>query len=297
MKYSHATGIRLMIQAAAAFSLMAVCVKTASRSLPSMEIVFFRSILGCALTLACLRIKRESAFGSHRWQLVLRGTCGFLALAFFFYALAHMPLGTGVLLNYTSPVFVLLLSPLFLKEKIPFWLMSLALLCFGGLVLLTEAAVDIREPYFACAMLSSFFAAVSYMTIRTIRGRESAFTIMFYFTLISTLGSFALSAGTFRWPDSMSLWLILLGAGVWAFAGQYWLTLAIHHAPASLVSPFAYVTPVLSYLYGLVFWGETLSAREFLGVVLIITGGCLISYFSGKQQKAFVVAPAEEESI
>jgi len=296
MTSSYLTGIRLMIQAAVAFSLMAVCVKTASRDLPSIEIVFFRSIIGFLLTLFFIRINKVPYFGTQKKQMIIRGVCGFFALHFFFYSLANLPLGTAVLLNYTSPFFVLLLSPVILKEKVPAWLFSLVILCFAGLWLLTTGEIDYRSKYFAAALASSAFAAVSYITIRAVKGKESPFTIMFYFTLISSVASAFFTVPVYQHPSPQG-WITLVGAGLWAFAGQYFLTHAIHHAPPSLVSPFSYLTPVLAYFYGLIFWDETLSARGFCGVLLIIFGGCLISYFSGKMHRQSIMAPPEEESV
>lgn len=295
MDRNHLSGIRLMIQAAFAFSLMALCVKAASGSVPSIEIVFFRSVIGGILTLFFIRLKKVSLFGKRKKEMILRGFCGFFALSCFFYALSHLPLGTAVLLNYTSPFFVLMLSPSILKEKVPLWLFGMVLICFSGLALLMEAGIEPYSLPFAAGILSSIFAAVAYVTIRTIRGREAPLTIIFYFTLISTFGSVVFMIPVFRWPDTMA-WLAILGAGLWAFAGQYWMTLAIHKAPASLVSPFSYLTPLLSYFYGLLFWGEKLTARSLTGVFIIITGGCLISYFGGMRPRSPAIAPHQEES-
>ena len=126
------------------------------------------------------------------------------------------------------------------------------------------------------AVLSGLFAAVAVMSIRTIRHQESPLTIIFYFTGISTLGSlFYLPLG-FRWPGMREgIALAVVAAG--SFYGQLWMTIAYRRAPASLVSPFAYLTPLLSFSYGLVFWKERFTSLNFLGACLIILGGASIS--------------------
>lgn len=278
----HLDGIRLMIQAAAALSLMALCVKSISKEIPSIEIVFFRSLFGLLLICALIRRKKVSFLGKHRFQLCLRGISGFLALAAFFYTIPRLPLGTAVLLNYTAPLFVVLLSRIFLKEKTTLLTFFLTLISFGGIYLLLkgQSAIDMRVGFIG--LLSAMLAATAYVTIRSIKHHESPLTIIFYFTGISTLGAGAWMLPGFVMPQGIDR-LYILGTGISAFLGQLWLTIALRRAPAPLVAPFSYLAPMLSFIYGVIFWQENLTFISVIGVCLIISGGSLISYFrSGK---------------
>ena len=106
-----------MILAALAFSAMAAGVKFCRR-LPPLEIVFFRSVFGVAVMLIYMPIKRASFAGSSRLSLLIRGAAGTLAVCLHFFALIRLPLGTGVLLNCTAPIFVVVLAAIFLREKV-----------------------------------------------------------------------------------------------------------------------------------------------------------------------------------
>ena len=275
---SYVSGIRLMIQASFFFSLMALCVKAVSRSLPSNEIVFFRSLLGLLMILPLMKAKKVSFWGRHRGKLFLRGIAGYLALALFFHTIGRLPLGTAVLLNYTSPLFTVLLSYLLLKEKMNMKLIALIALTFTGVYLLVNGSLPHWDTAILTGLLSAFFAAAAYVTIRAIRHRESPLTVIFYFTGVSTVCSAALAVPHFRWPGAVD-WLYLLGIGFFAFWAQIWMTIALRRAPASLLSPFSYLTPLLSFIYGLLFWHETLNARTLCGALLIIAGGTLISHY------------------
>ena len=123
------------------------------------------------------------------------------------------------------------------------------------------------------------------MLIRAIHKRESPFTVIFYFTVVSTVGSaFYLPFG-FSWPSGLE-WLLLTGVGVGSFFGQLFFTMALQNAPASLVSPFSYLVPLLSFMSGLIFLGERFTLFPALGAFLIIFSGCLISYAEAKRKRS-----------
>lgn len=281
------SGVRLMLQASFAFSIMAFCVKLASRTLPSFEIVFFRSFIGMVMILILIRLKRVSLWGMDHKIMMARGLSGFAALALFFYTIGRLPLGTAMLLNYTAPIFVALFAVTFLDEHVNKTLFGLILLAFAGVYLLVsdQTAVVIAsqdKTAFGIGLLSAVFAAIAYVLIRKIQHNESPLTVIFYFTAISTVGSlFLLPFSGFRWPNPVT-WGLLLVVGVSAYFGQVWLTIALRRTRASIVTCFSYFAPLLAFLYGFLFFGEKISWRGIAGAGLIVLAGCLISYSGTK---------------
>ncbi len=267
-----------MLKASFAFSIMALCVKMASHSLPSHEIVFFRSLIGSIMIFSLIWAKGVSILGRERGLLMTRGVFGFLALFLHFYTIARLPLGTAVLLNYTAPIFVALLAITFLKEKPSPLLLSAIGISFLGVYLLIEGKFESWNLPIGLGLLSAVFAAAAYVAIRAIRHRESPLTIIFYFTAISTVGSAFFLPMEYRWPN-LEGWLALAGVGIGSFYAQIWMTIALRRAPASLLSPFSYLTPILTFLYGLIFFGEKLTPVSLAGAALIMLGGSLITYF------------------
>ena len=274
-----------MCQASLAFSVMVLGVKMATATLPALEVVFFRSLLGSLMIGWLIIQKKDSFFGKRgeRRLLVLRGVSGFLALTLHFYTLSILPVGMAVILNYTGPIFVAILATCFLGERPSPFLLLMILISFSGVYLLIrpEFRTDPSENMaIFLAILSGFLAAVAVMTIRAVGHRESPLTVIFSFTSISTVGSLLYLPFGFKWPPAREWFAIFLVAGG-SFYGQLWMTLSYRRAPASLISPFAYLTPLVAFFAGLVFWRETLTPRNLLGVALVILGGILISIFEG----------------
>ncbi len=287
-----------MVQASFSFFVMALCVKWASATLPSLEIVFFRSLIGSAMVFALILRKHAPVLGRERGTMTLRRITGFLALTLFFYTIAHLPLATAVMLNYTGPIFAAIFSVIFLKEQVSLRLLSMILIAFAGVYFLVNGSnLNSAQPltpasflphfqwnlYYFLGLLSAIFAAIAYISIRAVRHSESPLTVIFYFTAISTIGSLFYLPFGFKWPGFQE-WLALAGVGVGSFYGQIWMTIALRRAPAALLSPFSYLTPLLSFLFGIIFWKERLTWVSLLGVFLIILGGSLVSYFETRRE-------------
>lgn len=280
------SGAMYMLLSSASFSIMALCVKLAAEHLPSLEIVFFRSLIGTLMTLWVIFRKHISFLGRQRKLMFFRGVCGFLALSLYFYTIPRLPLGTAVLLNYSSPIFTSLIAVLFLKERPSLFLVTMTILSFFGIYLLAGGH-QVRGDFkiISIGLISAFFAACSYTFIRAVKYRESPLTIMFYFSAISTVGSSIFLLKEFIWPDWRA-WLYLSGVGVGSFYGQLWLTIALRRAPASLLGPLSYLTPLLSFIFGVVFFGEHLASKEILGALLVAGGGTGISMIETRRKKS-----------
>jgi drug/metabolite transporter (DMT)-like permease len=272
----HLSGIRLMSLSAVAFSLMALCVKFVTETLPPFEIVFFRSFFGMLLVLPLIRRTRASLWGHEHAKLIARGVSGCLALLLHFYTISKLELGMAVMLNYTAPIFAVIIAVFFLKEKPGLSVWALILLSFVGVILLNSSKGMTWRPEVWLALLSSVFAAIAYVSIRTIKQRESPLTVIFYFTMISTAGSLFFLDG-WKWPN-LREWLFVAGVVIFSFYGQLWMTTSLRRAPSYLVTPFQYLHPVLSFAYGWLLWGNPVTGVVAAGIFLIIGSGSLISY-------------------
>lgn len=282
-------GIFQMMAAAFSFGIMVTFVKWVCENLSSFEVVFFRSLFG-TITIGFVIWKEKVSFlGLNPKILVLRGLSGFTALSMHFYAIKHLHLGTAVMLNYTAPIFAAILARTVLKEKTSRLTKIAVLTSFIGLYLLVAPQFEAKPFSLIIGILSGIFAAISYILIRYNDEGESPYTIVFYFTAISTIGSLpALKLG-FVWPSWMG-WFGLLGVTGGAFFGQIYLTKAIQNTPVSVVMPFAYLTPVIASIAGMIFWKEFLNPWAMAGGVIIIASGVAIYLF--RQKPTYV--PLEE---
>ena len=113
--------------------------------------------------------------------LFLRGFFGTLAMLFFFYTIATIPLGEAIILNKTSPFFVTILAYYFMKESISLKTFIALIIGFIGIILIIKPfgiEISIEHIY---GVLGGFFAAAAYATIKKIKDIYDARVIMLSF--------------------------------------------------------------------------------------------------------------------
>tara|TARA_Y100001935_G_scaffold55228_2_gene46223 strand:- start:236 stop:1111 length:876 start_codon:yes stop_codon:yes gene_type:complete len=284
---SRYQAIAWMLFASVAFGSMNALVKWTSSTADVWSMVMVRSVV---ITLGIYLIATHRGVSlrvNDRKNMFLRCATGLIAMILYFTALGLIPIGQAVTLQYTNPLFVALLSGLFLSESVGIRTWGLALASFFGIALIVSPdlrTVDINALY---ALGSGFFAAVAYLYVRMLRSSEHALSIVFWFALFSVIFTTPPAILNLKGPLSepkIALALICIGIG--AGAGQVGLTYAFHKANAAWVSAFSYVTVIVAAGYGYFFFGESLDNGDIIGCLLIIVSGILLTLSRSKRNNA-----------
>ncbi|MHB1232940.1 MAG: DMT family transporter [Burkholderiales bacterium] len=266
-----------MIVAGGLFGLMGVFVKLGSAYFSSAELVFYRSLIGLIVIYGMVRARKRSLATPHIATHMWRSLSGLIALMLFFYAIGMLPLATAITLNYTSPLFLALLLTFVSKEKPHWWLIGALLIGFAGVVLLLRP--NLHSAQLTAGLLglaSGFFAGIAYLNVKQLGQQgEPEWRVVFYFTLVCTLGAGAwMLIHTFHAITWASV-PILLGLGTTATLAQLAMTRAYHTGTTLVVGSLAYTTVIFASLFGMLLWGEWLPALSWLGVGLIVLSGIL----------------------
>ncbi len=264
-----------MLAAGLLFACMSVFVKLGAAHFSSAELVFYRSVIGIAVIYAITR-HQHLPLATRYWRMHMwRSFSGFVALLLYFYAISALPLATAVTLNYTSPLFLALLTTLWLKERAHWPLVLAVILGFAGVVLLLRPTLN-QEQFFAGCMglISGFLAGIAYFNVKQLGEiGEPEWRVVFYFTLVSTIGAgIWMLLNTFHSVNRENL-LILLGLGTTATLAQLAMTRAYGKGRTMVSGTLAYSTVVFAALFGIVLWGELLPVSGWLGIGLIAAGG------------------------
>ncbi|MDQ2065460.1 DMT family transporter [Xinfangfangia sp. CPCC 101601] len=267
-----------MMGSIAAFTGMAIAARSIQSAHDTFEILGFRSLLGVGLVLLLATASgRTGRIATRRLPShALRSVVHFTGQALWFWALTQIPLAQVFALEFTSPLWVILLAPLFLGERQTRSRLVAAGIGFCGILLVANPDFSRLELGVLAAALSAVFFASSVMLTKALTRGEDLFAILFWMCLLqSGLGlGLALWDGEIRWPTSASLpWLALIGlAGVGA---HLCLTRALQLAPASFVGPIDFVRLPLIALIGVGFYDERLPWTLALGAGLILAANLL----------------------
>lgn len=276
---SPRSAVAWMLFASFSFGSMNALVKWASPEADVWSMVFVRSmVIAVAIFLICRR-SGITLIVEDRRSMLLRCITGLIAMILYFSALGLIPIGQAVTLQYTNPLFVALLSSVFVSEKVEPFVWTLAIISFIGIVLIVSPDLQTIEVNAVLALGSGFFAALAYLYVRRLRASEHALSIVFWFATFSVAFTFIPAMPTL--PTALSdpvVTLALVGIGVGAGAGQVGLTFAFHKANAAWISAFSYLTVIVATIYGYTIFGETLNSRDLLGCALIICSGIALTF-------------------
>jgi drug/metabolite transporter (DMT)-like permease len=262
----------------ASFSAMAVATRAIKGRHDTFEILAYRSLLGLVLVVvAAALLGRLGRITARRLPgHLLRNGFHFTGQALWFWAVTQIPLAQVFALEFTAPLWVILLSPLVLGERLTRARLAAAALGFAGVLLVARPDFGQIQPgVLAAAGCALFFAATMLMTKRLTRD-EDIVSILFWLTLMQAGIGLALSLrdGAMTPPDAGTLpWLALIGvAGIMA---HLCLTTALSLAPASLVGPVDFARLPVIALIGAVFYDEPLGWGLALGAGLILAANWL----------------------
>ena len=281
------TGIFLKLLAVASFIVMSSLVKYVSDTIPPGQTVLFRSFFAIPVIFVWMFLRRDLAHGltvvspiAH----VFRGMIGTTAMICGFAGLGMLPLPEVTALGYAAPLMTVILAAVFLHEKVGVYRYSaVALGLLGVFVVLKPRLTLVGETHIGTtaafgALLILFGAMCSAMAqihIRQMVQVERTASIVFYFSLTSTIAS--LFTIPFGWvvPDAKTATILVI-IGLLGGIGQILQTSCYRFAPASVVAPFEYASMVLSISIGYFVFSEVPTSQMLMGAGLIILAGVAI---------------------
>ena len=261
-----------MLGAVVSFSAMAVGGRSVSFELDTFEIMMFRSMIGFALVLAVagttgrLRTVSRRKPGLHP----LRNVFHFTGQNLWFYAITIIPLAQVFALEFTSPLWVLMLSPLVLGERMTRVRVLAASLGFIGILIVARPSPETVNIGTLAAAGAAIGFAGSIMFTKRLTRTETLTCILFWMTLSQSLFGLICAGfdGDIALPSLSSLpWLVVIACG--GLMAHFCLTTALSMAPATLVSPVDFIRLPLIAIIGLLFYDEPVDIFVILGAVVI----------------------------
>lgn len=282
-------GVFLAILSSFIFSIMNALVKAVSFTIPSSEIVFFRSLIGTVLIYYFMR-KSKVAFSTEGIPLlVVRGVLGALYLLTYFYTISKISLVDASILVHLSPFFVILFSMLFLKEKLdPKLVLLLPVVIIGAVFIIKPFEYSSYSIYALIGILSAALAAGASVAIRQLTKKHHSYEIVFYFLATATLVSIPLMWNNFIIPTLTEMFYLLC-IGVVSLLGQVFLTQAFTHENAAVVAVTRYIGIVFNAMWGFLFWTEIPDVFTVIGGTLIVVSCIALSWKKPVKVKQSVV--------
>jgi drug/metabolite transporter (DMT)-like permease len=253
-------------------SLLAVAGRETMRALPTMDVIFYRSwmslpvvVLIVILTGRSLSSLATQKPGLHAW----RNAAHFAGQFTWFWAITQIPLAEVFALEFTTPLWVALLAPLILRERMTLPRLAAVVLGFiGALIVIRPTGVAIgwgTASALACAVGYAF----SYIAMKQLTRTEAPLTILFWLCVCQGIYATVLTLGHLTWPDPTTWgWLVVVSLA--GLAAHYCIARAFALADATIVTPMDYLRVPLIALVGWLVYAEVLDP-------LVLIGGAVIA--------------------
>ncbi|RYE09702.1 MAG: DMT family transporter [Hyphomicrobiales bacterium] len=313
------TGPLLMLVAMLAFagtnvlqSLLSTPAEYGGFGVASTGMTFWQYLVATVIALPLIaRIGVKNLRTSHPVAHEIRAFVSALGVHVFVYGFASgMPVWQVVALLATGPLFIVLGSVLFLREKVTAVRLIAALLGFVGALMVSGIG---SEGFSALVLIpiaaAALWATTDVLTKYLIKQGESPETltvsllvlvtpnhllILLAATLLAPLGVLPAGVATgfpFQLPADLGLWLLLL-LGVLTAVAQYFLAFAYRAADATYLQPFADLKVPLTAVLGFIFLTQVPTLWFWVGTALIVGASLLIFFAESGNRNADRLAPA-----
>lgn len=277
-----------MTGAVASFSLMAVAGREATHDLDTFELMMYRSLIGAALV---------TGFGAAKGLLprartrqlrlhVVRNVFHFAGQNLWFYGVALIPLAQLFAFEFTTPIWVALLAPLLLGERMTRTRAMAIGLGFLGILLVARPGLSPLGVGHLAAALAAVGFAGNFLATKQLSRTEGVWTILFWMTWMQVVFGFVCAGidADIALPRAESaIWVVLVG--ICGLTAHLSVTSALRCAPASIVSPMDFGRLPLIAVVGMIFYDEPLELAVFAGAALILTGN-LMNIRAGRRKVA-----------
>lgn len=272
------------------FSGMGVFVKLLAPTLPIIEIAFGRNLFGVVWIIFALLLKPpKKQIGGRPFILFFRGFAGGSAMIAYFYNMSVMSLGTAYAFSYTSPIFLALLSVIFVRQKVSIKVWIAILLGFSGILLISNPnGENLSFLGFLIGIYSGIGAALAYLSIAKLAKIYEPRIIILSLALNGTILCLLTQLIPYeKYPivlfesfvmPNLKEWILLLLLGLVSNYAQTYLTKAYSIENPAIIGAISYSTIFFATIAGILLGDAFPTSAVFLGMFFIAGGGILAAF-------------------
>ncbi len=262
-----------MLGAVLSFSLMAIAGRELGGELDSFEIMLWRSfagifiVLSLALQFGTLNQIKFTDLKLH----AIRNACHFFGQALWYFAVTQVTLAQLFAFEFTAPLWVALMAPLFFKETLTKRKFLIICVGFAGILVIARPEADNLSLGMIAAIFCAIGFAGSILTTKLLTRKHSVTCILFWLTIMQFFMSLGLAGvdGDIAVPKSASLhWCAIISIG--GLTAHFCITTALTLASATIVAPLEFLRLPVIAVAGYFVYAEALSIFVLIGAILIV---------------------------
>jgi drug/metabolite transporter (DMT)-like permease len=284
LRNKNALGIAWMLGFIINISIMAISIRELSLKYTSFEIQNFRNIFSIIIIILIFMVTKNTNLNTFQLKNnFIRNIFHFIGQSAWTWGLTVLPLAVVFSLEFTMPIWAVIIAIVLLKEKI-----TLNKICFLIIGLMGTWIIFMPDTkyigfYNIIVLCSAITYAIAHNFTKKLTTTDSILSILFFMSIIqlpfSLVGS--LIIGNIQYNIMMEIPLIILLTFT-SLLAHYSLSSALKYSDASIILPIDYIRLPLIVFIGWYYYDEKISTNVVIGSILIIFG---VVFFLNKDFK------------
>ena len=271
------TGIIFAILAYFSFSLLDTLQKTIVIYHSIFQILFLKYFFTLFLSvIESYRKKNINFFKTKKLTLqITRSILSIIESGCFVLSFKYLSLADAHSIASLTPVIVVALSALILREKVNLKTWIAIFIGFVGVLIIMRPGLSIFDPMSLIPLTAAFFLSLYQIVTRKVSEYDSSETSLFYTSVVGIiLMSFIIP---FFWQPMQSFsYLLFLGVGIFFSVGIYFQIIALSFTKASIVQPFHYTLILWAIILGYIFYDDLTDLPTITGAIVITLSGIYV---------------------
>ena len=276
-KSKEFVGILFAVAAYFSFSILDAFQKTAVINHSIFQLLFIKYIF--TLLLSCSEAKRKKNYKF--WQSnnvklqVLRSFFSIIESGCFVLAFRYLSLADVHSVGSLTPVIIVALSALILKENVSPKTWIAIFVGFLGVLIILRPGLSIFDIKSLLPLMAAFFLGLYQVVTRKVSENDSTETSLFYTSLI---GFIVMSILTFVYwqPLTLNSYFLFTGIGIFFSMGIYFQIIALSKARASIIQPFHYTLIFWAIILGYLVYDDLPDMPTVAGAIIIAASGIYV---------------------
>ena len=258
------------------FCLLAVGARELSGEISIFQSLFTRSVIGLIFISSILYFSNKKfSIRTDKINLhIFRNVVHFTGQYAWFLGISLLPLAEVFALEFTGPVWTLIIASLFLGETITKHKLAAVILGLLGVLVITQPGIEVVDAASFIVLGAAICFAITLTATKSLSTSESPILILFYMSLIQLPIGLVFAFTSWTWPTSLEWgWLVVIS--LTALSAHYCLTKAMQYAEVTMVVTVDFLRLPLIALVGVFLYAEEFEISLILGGALMLTGNLI----------------------
>lgn len=263
--------------ALASFTMVAIAGRAAGKEIDTAHLMFFRSAIALVVITLLILFSAEGIRQVATRRIALHATRNiihFVAQYSWLSALILIPLAQLFAIEFTAPLWVAVLAPVLLGERLTVTRIVAAAIGFAGIVIIVQPGSVPLSAGTVFALVAALGFATSMMATKRLVPTETIFCILFHMSWMQLVISGLPIASDFKVP-ALSLFPAIAGVACAGMMAHFSLARAFTHADAIIVAPMDFLRLPLIMVVGFLLYGEPVEPEVLIGALVVVVANII----------------------